>query len=424
MTRRDRNAENRGRVERVAQDNAGVRNPTSWPESYRAKPRRREHESPDAKVTHRRFEPVSAPYHGLEGMLRAQAEGKIWLNDINLVMPMMFEWMILELRKLAHELANDWDKVPLAWPSVLGDVPGTYPPQRNMVRWARFCEIFSGRDDRFAIINWNAPGGGLEQSLVEFMGHDQDDESWNDGVTYQWPLNLDNPLDSPRLMRLLFLFLDETSHGCLLPLAEALMDFREEHDESIWESPYVVDTFRDVLCRNTEILLGLPDNMLRDVTEPPCDYVNLLIRVRMREIPEEGESSISLIGLQPRPSPANNAAAPLFVLTSKKHGIAATARQADGDFIVLKGSQAFKSWTSKSDHSYSKRHAQLIEQGALTPDGSGKLVFSEDAVFTSPSAASSVILGRPDNGRTSWKLSGSNISYGQWQSNHPVVTAT
>ena len=115
---------------------------------------------------------------------------------------------------------------------------------------------------------------------------------------------------------------------------------------------------------------------------------------------------------------------PLFRLTSRKHGFEAKAREADGEFVVLEGSHAVTAWTSASDHSYSKLHANLIRQGKLAPEGDDHLRFVEDVGFRSPSAASAVILGRPDNGRTSWKVDGSNISYGDWQSEQVAKSAS
>ncbi len=108
--------------------------------------------------------------------------------------------------------------------------------------------------------------------------------------------------------------------------------------------------------------------------------------------------------------------APLFWLASKKQGLEAQAREIDGEFVVLVGSDAAKDWTSKSNHSYSRRHAQLIKSGKLVPGDKGRRRFADDVAFRSPSAASAVILGRPDNGRVSWKVDGSTVTYGDWQS--------
>lgn len=123
-----------------------------------------------------------------------------------------------------------------------------------------------------------------------------------------------------------------------------------------------------------------------------------------------------------KPGPAD--VAPLFRLASKKHGLEAQAREIDGEFVVLAGSDAAKDWSSKSDHSYSRRHAQLIKSGKLGPGDKGRLRFAENVAFGSPSAASAVIFGRHDNGRVSWKVDGSNVTYGDWQSEQAVKTSS
>ena len=114
--------------------------------------------------------------------------------------------------------------------------------------------------------------------------------------------------------------------------------------------------------------------------------------------------------------PKENVLGPEFQLKSRKHGLAAKAREVDGEFVVRAGSLAAREWSSKSDHSYSRLHARLTKSQKLVPGAKGRLKFAEDVAFASPSAASAVILGRPDNGRFSWKDRGSNLSYGEWQS--------
>ena len=115
---------------------------------------------------------------------------------------------------------------------------------------------------------------------------------------------------------------------------------------------------------------------------------------------------------------------PEFQLKSRKHSLAAKAREVDGDFVVSTGSLAAREWSSASDHSYSRRHARLIKSQKLVPGAKGHLQFAEDVAFPSPSAASAVILGRPDNGRISWKVSGTNVTYGKWQSDQVRKSAS
>jgi hypothetical protein len=116
---------------------------------------------------------------------------------------------------------------------------------------------------------------------------------------------------------------------------------------------------------------------------------------------------------------------PIFELISKKHDLYAQAREIDGDFIVLADSLARGSWEGVHDHHYGALHKQLVEEQSLVPAveaGSGKLKFIEDYAFRSPSAASAVIVGRADNGRTSWRLKGTNKTYADWQ-NEKVASA-
>ena len=122
--------------------------------------------------------------------------------------------------------------------------------------------------------------------------------------------------------------------------------------------------------------------------------------------------------------PGQTDVAPLFRPVSKKHGLEAQAREIDGEIVVLAGSDAAKDWSSKSDHSYSRQHAQLIKSRKLVPVDENRLRFAEDVAFRSPSAASAVIRGKPDNGRTSWKVDGSNVTYGDWQSEQAAKTSS
>lgn len=111
-------------------------------------------------------------------------------------------------------------------------------------------------------------------------------------------------------------------------------------------------------------------------------------------------------------------ASPFFEITSKKHNIKATAREIEGEFIVLAGSNAQSKWIGQNtkDGSYGRLFVSLYQEGkikVLQPNDIG--VFQEDVTFNSPSAASAVIYGRHSNGRTSWKVKNTNKTYEDWQ---------
>lgn len=114
------------------------------------------------------------------------------------------------------------------------------------------------------------------------------------------------------------------------------------------------------------------------------------------------------------PGPAT-AVSPTFELQLRKEGITATAREVDGEFTVLEGSKARSTWTG-AQHAYKALHQKLVQEAALVPDPDGRTMrFARDQVFASPSAAAAVVVGRTSNGRNEWKIQGTGVSYGTWQ---------
>ena len=110
-----------------------------------------------------------------------------------------------------------------------------------------------------------------------------------------------------------------------------------------------------------------------------------------------------------------------FELHNRKQGLHATARMEGGEFIVEAGSQARPNW-SGSGGSYRKLYLSLVKSGTLAEGDGTDLadsrppirVFREDYAFRSPSAAASVVNGRPGNGRLEWKVRGQKRTYADW----------
>ncbi|MDC4801477.1 DUF4357 domain-containing protein [Acinetobacter baumannii] len=99
-----------------------------------------------------------------------------------------------------------------------------------------------------------------------------------------------------------------------------------------------------------------------------------------------------------------------FYLTSRE--VDANAQEIDGEFFVLKGSQVRKE-VSQPNYTYMKNlRPRLFEKGIIDPEN---FVFTQDYMFTSPSAASAVILGRASNGRMAWREVNTNLTYSEWQ---------
>ena len=109
-----------------------------------------------------------------------------------------------------------------------------------------------------------------------------------------------------------------------------------------------------------------------------------------------------------------------FELESARHGLGANALENGESFTVKKGSQARIDWSGQP-HSYQQLREELMASGQLVSSEDGMhLVFANDVQFRSPSAASATVLGRTDNGRTSWRLKGTSITYAAWQDNLPA----
>ena len=85
------------------------------------------------------------------------------------------------------------------------------------------------------------------------------------------------------------------------------------------------------------------------------------------------------------------------------------ARGADGQgvptsdgFVVLKGSKAAGITVASMTQNFVNRRQKLIEDGILVANGEF-YEFSDDHIFSSPSTAASMVMGRNANGLTEWK---------------------
>jgi hypothetical protein len=96
-----------------------------------------------------------------------------------------------------------------------------------------------------------------------------------------------------------------------------------------------------------------------------------------------------------------------YKIKSKKFD--ATMIETDGGFVVKAGSQASTTASKSLAEGRLRIRKKLIDANVLIQEGD-KLVFAEDASFSSPSAASSVVLGRQAPGPLSW-VNGAGKTY-------------
>ena len=93
------------------------------------------------------------------------------------------------------------------------------------------------------------------------------------------------------------------------------------------------------------------------------------------------------------------------VLTCRGKGVTASGYEATQGFVVKSSSQAVgESVPSMQQHvrGMFDLREELIGNGVLQRDGNHSL-FAQDYVFSSPSTAAAVVLGRSANGRIEWK---------------------
>jgi hypothetical protein len=104
-------------------------------------------------------------------------------------------------------------------------------------------------------------------------------------------------------------------------------------------------------------------------------------------------------------------------------GVKADAVEANGEFVVLKGSMArlagTASWTS-----YKGQRDKLMADGKLVEsDQSNILTFAENVAFDSPSAAAAVVYAGNQNGRIAWRVKGTGQTYKDWQDSQITTSA-
>ncbi|MCF5053067.1 DUF4357 domain-containing protein [Pseudomonas syringae] len=122
-------------------------------------------------------------------------------------------------------------------------------------------------------------------------------------------------------------------------------------------------------------------------------------------------------------SPATSVShSPRFNLEVPRYRLSAQGQEVDGEFFVLKGSKARPEWVG-TERGYQGLFKQLVADGVLVAEDGEHMVFRDDYAFSSPSAAAAVVCGRSANGRTSWVVEGTGLSYAAWQEQQ-LITVT
>lgn len=107
----------------------------------------------------------------------------------------------------------------------------------------------------------------------------------------------------------------------------------------------------------------------------------------------------------------------LFFIKAAR-GADAQGEQTSDGFVVFKGSKAAGSTVASMTSSFIALRQKLIEE-AILDDKKLFLDFLEDYIFSSPSTAASIVLGRNANGLTEWKQK-NNKTLKEFESNDKI----
>lgn len=166
---------------------------------------------------------------------------------------------------------------------------------------------------------------------------------------------------------------------------------------------------------------GLPEPEIADM-ERVLDEVEILLPVLGFDVLRSAGQETAAVSAPPvlelteiaQPIEVGRPTEVTFRADVKKASAIATEKA--GEFVVLAGSTAYKTYNQSLPKPLKNLHASLQENGALVPDENPALLrFAKDVSFGSPSAASSLIGGYSDSGPRTWKVVQTGESYGEWR---------
>jgi hypothetical protein len=114
-----------------------------------------------------------------------------------------------------------------------------------------------------------------------------------------------------------------------------------------------------------------------------------------RDVPDEGTS-------------------PVFTFATA--GASASGQETDEGFVVFSGSTARRAASGTFPAGYSALRDKLVASGQLVDAPSPDVwTFGSDVIFSSPSAAASIVSGRSASGPLEWKIQPQGLSYRDWR---------
>jgi len=140
-------------------------------------------------------------------------------------------------------------------------------------------------------------------------------------------------------------------------------------------------------------------------TIPTLSSISESDRAEMEEYIENIRMLVNTLGhkvFEDKREVTNNKKSQLFQIKAARGADAFGEPTSDG-FLVFKGSKASISTTPSLSPSLLKMRQQLIDKNIIHKIDDS-MQFSEDYIFTSPSLAAAIVMGRNANGLEEWKL--------------------
>jgi hypothetical protein len=136
---------------------------------------------------------------------------------------------------------------------------------------------------------------------------------------------------------------------------------------------------------------------------PTCPAISEPERAVMMEIVENLKLLVGTLGykvFEPLTAPCVKIKDEYFITAAR--GAKAKAVVTNEGIVVIADSEVANSTVPSMTDTFKKLRQKLQDQGIIVQEGN-KFIFSKDYLFSSPSTAATVVMGRNANGRTEWK---------------------
>ena len=197
--------------------------------------------------------------------------------------------------------------------------------------------------------------------------------------------------------------------------AEKMLVRLKQHlkDHNYWNDCVVVISKDNILNKaHVKFLENKFYNLANDAkratiinsTVPTCSSISEFDESMLKEFIENTKLLVNTLGykvfdkINVSPIDNNEQKQKTFFIKAARGADATGVLVADG-FLVVKGSRVAKDTAPSMSSNLINLRKKLFDKGVIKQD----FVFVSDYIFTSPSLAAAVVMGRNANGRTEWK---------------------